>query len=85
MKIGGTYRLREIGRRSWEKFAVKNKISPKILHDRIGHLMDVMPHMCRAVADTLAKDGIMHTVVELLVQSIGGRVTTCREEFHKPA
>ena len=85
MKIGGSYRLREIGRRNWEKFAAENKISPKILHDRIGHLMDVMPHMCRTVVDTLAREGITHSVVELLVQSIGERVTKCREEFHKPA
>lgn len=82
MKIGGTYRLREIGRRNWEKFASENKISPKTLHDRIGHLMDVMPHMCCAVAETLAREGIIHPVVELLVQSIGERVTKCREEFH---
>jgi serine/threonine-protein kinase HipA len=85
MKIGGTYRLREIGRRNWEKFAAENKISPKILHDRIGHLMDVMPHMCRTVAETLTREGITHSVVELLVQSIGERVSRCREEFHKPA
>ena len=85
MKIGGTYRLREIGRRNWEKFATENKISPKTLHDRIGHLMDVMPHMCRTVAETLAREGITHPVVELLVQSIGERVTKCQEEFHKPA
>jgi serine/threonine-protein kinase HipA len=85
MKIGGTYRLREIGRRNWEKFAAENKISPKILHDRIVHLMEVMPSMCRTVAETLAREGITHPVVELLVQSTGERVTKCREEFHKPA
>ncbi len=85
MQIGGTYRLREIGRRNWEKFAAENKISPKILHARIGHLMDVMPQMCRTVADTLASDGITHPVVDLLVQCIGERVTKCREEFHKTA
>jgi serine/threonine-protein kinase HipA len=85
MKIGGTYRLREIGKRNWEKFAAENKVSPKILHDRIVHLIDVMPHMCRTVAETLTREGITHPVVELLVQSIGERVTKCREEFHKPA
>jgi serine/threonine-protein kinase HipA len=85
MKIGGTYRLREIGRRNWEKFAAENKISPKILHDRIVQLMEVMPSMCRTVAETLAREGITHPVVELLVQSTGERATKCREEFHKPA
>ena len=81
MRIGGTYRLREIGKRNWEKFAVENKISPKMLHARIEHLMDVMPQKCSAVADTLAREGITHAIVELLVQSIGERVTKCREEF----
>ena len=82
MKIGGTYRLREIGRKNWEKFAAENKISPIILHDRIGHLMNVMPHMCRIVKDTLVKQGIIHPVIELLVQSISERVSKCREEFY---
>ena len=81
MRIGGTYRLREIGKRNWEKFAVENKISPKMLHARIEHLMDVMPQKCSAVADTLAREGITHAIVELLVQSIGERVTKCQEEF----
>jgi serine/threonine-protein kinase HipA len=83
MKIGDTYRLSEIGKRNWEKFAVENKISPKILHARIEQLMDALPQKCSAVAEALAKNGITHPVVELLVQSIGERVSTCREEFHK--
>jgi serine/threonine-protein kinase HipA len=81
MKIGGEYRMREIGRRNWEKFAVENKISSRVLHARIEHLMEAIPQNSRVVADTLAREGITNPVVELLVQSIGERVSKCREEF----
>lgn len=81
MKIGGAYRLREIGKRNWEKLAVENKINAKTLHTRIGQLMEVIPQKCRLVADTMVQEGISHPVVELLVTAICERVTNCRQEF----
>jgi len=81
MKIGGSYRLREIGSRSWEKFAAENKLDRKTLQARITHLMEELPQKCQLAADLIRKDGIDHPVVELLVETISERVTRCRKEF----
>jgi serine/threonine-protein kinase HipA len=81
MKIGGTYRLREIGKRDWEKLAVENKISPKMVHDRIERLMDVMPQKCSAVAETLAREGITHPIYWRACEQMPGRI---RSRWNQP-
>jgi len=81
MKIGGAYRLREIGSRNWEKFAAENKLSPKALQGRIAHLLEELPQKCRVTAGLLRTEGISHPVVDLLVETISARVNQCRKEF----
>jgi len=81
MKIGGSYRLREIGSRSWEKFASENKLSQKGLRGRIAHLLEEVPQKCRVTADLLREEGIIHSVVNLLVETISERVNRCKKEF----
>jgi serine/threonine-protein kinase HipA len=81
MKIGGSYRLQEIGSRNWEKFARENKLNQKILFSRIAHLLEELPQKCRVTADLLRAEGITHPVIDLLVKAISDRVTLCQKEF----
>ena len=81
MKIGGSYRLREIGSRNWEKFAAENKLNPKTLQGRIEQLLGELPQKCRATADLLRAEGITHPVVDLLIKSISERVNQCWKEL----
>jgi len=81
MKIGGSYRLREIGRRHWNRFALENRLRPQALEERISSLIEELPQRCLATADLLREEGLTHPVVGQLVESISAHVAQCRKEF----
>lgn len=81
MKIGGAYRLREIGRRQWEKFAVENRIRPSAIEERLAQILEDLPTKCSLIADLLRKKGITHPIVGELVKSVTARVAHCRKEW----
>ncbi len=83
MKVGGTYRLREIGRRHWEKFARENRLRTEGLKARVSKLLEELPEHCRVTADLLHEEGLTHPVVGKLVETISARVAECRKEFGK--
>jgi serine/threonine-protein kinase HipA len=84
MKIGGSYRLREIGRRHWEKFAREIRLRPEDLEERISGFLEELPQHCRLAAEHLSKEGLTHPVIGTLVETISARVVACRREFAKP-
>ena len=57
MKIGGTYKLREVGLRQWEKFAAEHRLDAGALAGRIRNLSERMPEAASTVARTLAEEG----------------------------
>ncbi len=81
MKIGGAYKLREIGSRNWEKFAAETKTSTSDLKERLCHLMNELPERARCVAKNLHEEGIAHPVVDTLVKEISDRAGLCRKDF----
>jgi serine/threonine-protein kinase HipA len=84
MKIGGSYRLREIGRRSWEKFAAENRLRHKAMDERVSRLLEEVPQKCRVTADLLVGEGISHPIVGELAESISMHAVRCLKEFGKP-
>ncbi len=81
MKIGGAYKLREIGIRNWEKFAAETKTGPQNLKERLLQLMDELPERARCVEKNLHDEGIGHPVVSLLAEEISARAILCRKQF----
>ncbi len=77
MKIGGTYKLREIGLRQWEKFAAEHRLDEEALAGRIRTLSEQMPEAARTVAKTLAEEGITRPVINRLVDELTSRSLDC--------
>lgn len=81
MKIGGTYRLREIGRRHWESCArdlglpVAEVLA--LADDRIAGIIDKV----ESVAHETMSQGISDPVVGILADAIGRHVRECRERL----
>ena len=79
MKIGGTYRLREIRRNHWEACARDLRMPANDLIGRaelmIHRLIDAAPE----VANTLLDEGLNDPVIGKLVDSIASHAQSCRE------
>lgn len=77
MKIGGEYRLRNIGRYHWRKLAVELKLDPdKILRrvsDLAGQLAD---HVSRVKGQKLS-EGLKHPIIPRLAEALTKRAVAC--------
>jgi serine/threonine-protein kinase HipA len=79
MKIGGEYRLRDIGLRQWRKLAPEIHRDPDALVQRVrditAHLADnVLP-----VANRMADEGVTHPTVTRLADTLKTRAALCHK------
>jgi serine/threonine-protein kinase HipA len=81
LKIGGAYKLREIGPRQWEKFAAEHRLKATELIARILHLAERIPDSAHAVANSLVEERLTHPVINRLVEEISSRAIHCRQQF----
>ena len=81
LKIGGAYKLREIGPRQWEKFAAEHRLKAAELIARILHLAERIPDSAHAVANSLVEERLTHPVINRLVEEISSRAIHCRQQF----
>lgn len=83
MKIGGQYKVQAIGKRDWEKFATESRIDFEALRTRILQLSEAMPVAADKVGVEMQSQGVMHDVVERLIEGLADRVLHCRAAFTK--
>lgn len=81
MKIGGVYRLRDIGPRQWRKFAEANRLEPDQILKMVSVMAKALPNQAEAARRHLSKEGLTHPVVERLTQGVIDRTTRCRREL----
>ncbi len=81
MKIGGSYRLREIQRRHWETCARDLRLSPQSLIERAEAMIARMTDALPMVAHALHDEGIVDPVIGKLVDGIGTHARACRERL----
>jgi len=81
LKIGSSYRMRDIGARDWERFSVELKLDPDDLKRKILEMADRIPSAARVTAEKLAADRIEHPVIAELVELITMRAKQSRELF----
>ena len=72
MKIGRSYRLRDIGGRAWRRFAGDVRLDPDDLLHRIASLADRLPDDVTAVRKKIASQGLKHRVIERLCDRVRG-------------
>lgn len=77
MKIGGRYRLHEIGAHQWTKLARDLGRDPAELTGAIVAMCRALPDHAADVARRAAEDGLEHSVVPSLAEQIRARAHAC--------
>lgn len=78
MKIGGNYRVRDIGLHQWEKLAVDVRINPGQLTSRLRAMCEALPDHVSAVRATVLEKGLKHPLIERLAKDLHSRAKDAR-------
>ena len=78
MKIGRSYRLRDIGGREWRRFARDVRLDPEALLRRMEHLAERLPDHAAAVREEAVSQGLKHRIIDRLCGSLTERAAACR-------
>ncbi len=82
MKIGGEYRMRNIGVRNWRKLAEELRIDANVFVERVDsfarqlgdHVSDVKRHM--------TDEGLLHPIIARLAKALTARASACLKSLH---
>lgn len=77
MKVGGKYRLREIGAREWKKFSAEMKMDVLSSLEGIRSLAEALPEAAHDIGAEMRRQGLNHPVVQRLIDGIEERATEC--------
>lgn len=78
MKIGGEYRLREIGPRQWRKLAAEVRRHPDALTRRVLDLTAQLADNVSAVRNRMEDEGLTHATITRLADALTTRAASCR-------
>jgi serine/threonine-protein kinase HipA len=77
MKIGGEYRLRDIGLRQWRKLAAEMRLDESRLIARLAEMVEQIPDAVADIREATRRDGLDQPVVERLEAKLIGRAQYC--------
>ena len=77
MKIGGEYRLRNIGLRHWKRFATDLRLNDAWLMERIRTMAASFPDHATSIRNELEADGLSHVTITRLAQRLKARAASC--------
>ena len=77
MKIGGEYRLSNIGLRHWQKMATELRLDEEALIDRVRAMTITLPDTVTDVQATTEEEGLSHETISKLAQRLKMRAVTC--------
>lgn len=81
MKIGGEYRIRDIGPRQWQKLAADLRLDWDALHQRIRELANDLPDALDSIRQAAEADGLDHPLIERLSNMLTARAQQCAKSF----
>jgi serine/threonine-protein kinase HipA len=81
MKIGGKYRLHEIGTHQWSKLGLELGLDPEQLSASIARMCSELPDLAATVLAQTAEDGLTHPVLADLAKRIQARARACAALF----
>jgi len=81
MKVGGEYRLSEIGLRHWDRFSAENRIDADRVRQRIASIADRLPDLAVAVRDQIADGGAAHPLNDKLAAVFTDRARWVRGQL----
>lgn len=78
MKIGGEYKLGEIGLRQWHKFAREARLDAEQLLDPLMAMAKQLPDQVDAARARARKEGLDAPILDRLVEQLAGRAAECQ-------
>lgn len=79
MKLGGEYRLRNIGLRQWQKLAKEVRLDPEQVVERVSRLAAVLPESAVEVRQHLVQKGLKHPILDRIVGELSKHASQCRK------
>lgn len=79
MKIGGEYRLRQIGIRQWRKLANEVRVDEDELVQRLRTLAEEIPDHTSKLRSEVRDHGLAHPLIDRLADAITKRARSCAE------
>ena len=77
MKIGGSDRLRDIGRRNWEKLVSELRLTDAALINRLMEFATVLPDHIADTARRLHSEDLHHDLIDRLAGHLTSRAEDC--------
>jgi serine/threonine-protein kinase HipA len=78
MKIGGEYRLRNIGLRHWHRLAADVRADGESLIARISTMAAGFPDLIATIQREVEAEGLSHPTISTLAQRIKSRAKLCQ-------
>lgn len=79
MKIGGEYRLRNIGLRHWQKLATELRLDDLKLINRIRTMAQALPDLVTTIQEQIEAQGLSHVTVRRLCTRLKTRASACQK------
>ena len=77
MRVGGNYRLRDVGPRQWRKLATDLRLDADALVQRVRDMAAMLPDHLAAIRQTAEKKGLDHPLLERLSDALSDRARHC--------
>ncbi|MDH2348772.1 type II toxin-antitoxin system HipA family toxin [Bradyrhizobium sp. SSUT77] len=81
MKIGGDYKLSQIGLRDWQKFAREARLDPDKVIAGLISMAEQLPDIVAAVRKQARKGGLDNAIVGRLAEHLIARAKQCRRQL----
>jgi serine/threonine-protein kinase HipA len=81
MKIGGEYRLNNIGLRNWQKFAAELHLDEDPLVDRLKTMATSLPDHAATTLNELESEGLSHATITRLAEKLRARANLCLRQL----
>ncbi len=78
MKIGGEYKLGQIGLRQWQKFAREVRVDAAELIDRLAAMTQQFPDEVSAARARVRNEGLTNILIDRLAEQLVARAGECR-------
>jgi serine/threonine-protein kinase HipA len=81
MKIGGEYRLNNIGLRNWQKFAAELHLDEGLLVDRLKTMATSLANHAATTLNELESEGLSHVTITRLAEKLKTRANLCQRQL----
>ena len=85
MKVGGEYRLRNIGLRHWQRLATELRLDETKLIDRIRAMAQAMPDQAATTQEQIEGQGLSHVTITRLYKRLATRAVACQRILQFPS